>query len=176
MSEKDIKMHVKLGDAEFTAEGPEGTVNEQFKMFLEALSGASERPRKPAEDATRANIPNQSERAQQPEDALLNGLFAQDNKGVVSLRHRIQTANPIPDSLLLLLYGYRVLTGQDMVLATKVNAGLQQSGVTLNERVDRSLGPNEEFIRQGGRAGGKNYGLNNLGVNRAEELLREVAA
>ncbi|MFI5365071.1 MAG: hypothetical protein ACHQ4J_05565, partial [Candidatus Binatia bacterium] len=42
-----IKLHVKLGAAEFSAEGPEAVVNEQYRKFLEAFSSSPTTPDHP---------------------------------------------------------------------------------------------------------------------------------
>lgn len=76
----------------------------------------------------------------------------------------------LADGLLLLLYGFRKLKQQEMVLSLDLMKAARQSGIQL-PRLDRTLAKHKELVVEGGAGKGKRYGLNNLGITRAEEIM-----
>ena len=70
------------------------------------------------------------------------------------------------DTLLMLLYGYAVLKGQDMMLGTQLIRAARQSGISL-DRIDRALVKYDSLLLKGGQRKGRKYGLNNQGKKKA---------
>ena len=170
------KVTIKIGDAEFSAEGDKDAVAAQFDAFLAALARqpapaaaatpASPTPKPPlAEEA--GNGGNGGDGDHNPD--LVKRAF-KVTKDIVSLNYLPKTAQKDSDSLLLLLYGYAVMKGQEQVLGTQLIRAARQSGVTL-QRVDRALARHESLLLKGGARKGVKYGLNNQGMKAAKEML-----
>ncbi len=94
-------------------------------------------------------------------------------KDLISLRYLPKTEMAESDALLLLLYGYEKLKGQDAVLGTQLLRAAKQSGLTF-ERVDRPLSRHESLLLKGGARKGTKYSLNNQGRIKAMEILRTL--
>ena len=165
------KLHVKIGQAEFNAEGSEETVRQDYDKFLSALS-ATHTSARSQEQSSRDNGPDGSE-ASGIDNFSLHRAFRKDRRGIVSLRVRPNTPNRIADSLLMILYGFRILRGQDDVPVIQLMEAAKQSGAQV-ERIDRAIAPHKDLVTRGGAKRGGRYGLNNPGVARAEELLRQM--
>jgi hypothetical protein len=175
------KLSVKVGSAEFSAEGPEAAVKEQFAAFLEIVSSQPVAGTKPA-DAKR--LP--ADTPEVPSVVIGNGTFEPgvdrscldeayivDSKGLVSLRTLPPTEDRQADTLILLMYGHRALRQQPNVSADALINGARQSGLTL-DRLDRVLGGYTHLHRKGGVRRGTRYTLNNPGIAHAEGILREM--
>jgi hypothetical protein len=79
---------------------------------------------------------------------------------------------PEADAVLLLLFAYKQLRGDEDIPVTTLNAALIQSGCRV-KRLDRILKDylhNRSIVRTGRGKGGK-YRLTNLGFQKAEGLL-----
>jgi hypothetical protein len=161
------KVRIKIGDAEFEAEGSEESVKQQYADFLAALAVAG--PQKaPKADGAKGN--NQQDAAE-PDKSALTRLFQVDGD-LVSLKFLPKTETATPDALMLLLLGYALLKNQEMVLGTQLTRAARQSGLAKIERVDRAFGKyGDDFLQRGGAKKGTRYGLNNQGTNKAKELL-----
>lgn len=163
------KLHVKIGQHEFEAEGQEQVVNEQYEKFLAAVSTS---PIQPPSIHTENKVQKVETRdGIAPE--LLERAFSVDNEGIVSLRVRPNTATRNADALVLILYGFRVLRQSSEVPVLAVMEAARQSGIQI-ERADRAIAPHNELVIRGGTRRGGRYGLNNAGVVHAENLLREM--
>ncbi len=163
------KLHIKLGDAEFSAEGPEASVKEQFESFRTLLSAKS--VASPDAPPRKENPPNQSQEAT---DRLRRVFTASEDETVVSLKILPRGDTGEPDALLLLLYGFRFLGPKvtDVLAGTLMKAAAT-SGLRL-ARIDRVISVHGAFVTEGGAKRGKRYGLNNQGVNRAEEIIKQL--
>lgn len=167
------KIHVKLGDSEFMAEGSETTVKEQFDRFLDALSKFTADPK-----TKQPPVLDTSKSAQPPgemkllDQNLMDRVYRQDDRVGLSLRVRPSTATQIADAILLLLYGYVTIKGEHDVLAARLTKSMSQTGLTF-DRVDRVMASAsyDGLITETGQRGGKRYGLNNAGLAKAQELL-----
>jgi hypothetical protein len=171
----DQKVQVKIGNAEFSAEGEQGVVQAQFEKFLEALqalgtgavSGATAGGG-PAVSAERGN----GEPGIGPDlEDLVKRVFADEARGL-SLRVLPTGERAEGEALLLLLFGFFKLRGEANVLAGTLMTAARQSGVVIR-RIDATLLQREfkDLVTQSGRKSGRRYGLNNRGIARAEELL-----
>lgn len=166
------KLHVKIGQSEFTAEGTEESVKQDYERFLAALSIVPS-PARPLTENLQIQ-PGRSEiTTPDLEPTVLQRAFTEDQQGIVSLRVRPSTPNRVADALLLILYGFRFLRSQHDVPVIQLMEAARQSGVGI-DRIDRAIAPHRELITYGGTRRGGRYGLNNPGVIMAETLLREM--
>lgn len=166
-----FKIQVKIGSAEFMAEGSEETVKTAYEQFLGILEKevgkAPAAPRVPSGAGENAANSVSSE----PGAELLERVFSREGD-VVSLRLMPPAENPnrAADAAILLLYGYRSLLGLKDVPVTKLNDGLRKSGVAV-DRVDRFIGAHSSLFMRGGTRSGGRYTLNNQGINSAQSWL-----
>ena len=168
------KMRVKIGDAEFEAEGSEEAVKAQFASFLDILKAAPAR-QKPADKKPVDGNGAQADALDvltPPGTDLLARVFQNDND-LVSLRLLPRTPNAASDTLLLLLYGYVHLKNEAMVLGTHLIKAAHQSGVKL-DRIDRVIAKHDDLLLKGGARKGTKYGLNNRGKEKAKELMQKM--
>jgi hypothetical protein len=168
------KLHVKLGDAEFIAEGSEASVKEQFERFLEAYKVV----RPPSRETTAENglLPEVASIAVDSsgiDHRVLGRVFALSKDGLVSLRVLPRGEGREANTVLLLLYGYQVLREQHDVLGSRLLQSARQSGMPM-DRVDRSLAPHINLVTKAGARRGTRYGLNNRGRSEAEGLVQRI--
>lgn len=172
MENKPYKVRVRLGNAEFEAEGGEAVVKEQYDMFLKALasSGGLVQEQHLSEDCSE----NSSARIQGAEAGgeLVDRVFSND-RGVLSLRVLPQTKNRDADALLLLVYGYTKVKGGHDVFGTQLMKSARQSGLTI-DRVDRVIVAHKGLYMRGGARRGAKYTLNNQGVIKSEQIMKEM--
>jgi hypothetical protein len=166
---ESYRLDVKLGSAEFSAEGPEATVKQAYQQFLQAASslGSASAPPSPHGQEGREALAMGGEVSQD----LLNRVFSAEGNSV-SLRLLPEGANRAADAAILLMYGFRKLLGQQEVPITKLNAALRKSGLQVH-RLDRFIGVHSTLFMKGGARSGGRYTLNNQGVRQAQSWLRE---
>lgn len=184
------KLSVKLGNAEFTAEGGADLIRDQFALFLEALKTQPAAPAPAGSDAAQDEAATVEERVEStaPQNGAqlftpapngtvpLDRVFKFDHRGgVVSLIHLPTTTNANADAIVMLLYGFAQLAHATSVGTIPLMKGAKQSGLNL-ERIDRVLGPNAQYVTRGGTRRGTRYGLNNRGEQYAQELIRGMLA
>lgn len=181
---EQFKLAVKLGEFEFSAEGPEGIVRDQYKAWLTlveqlARTGRHTAPRgmrigaaAEADSLTGASPTGGSTGA--PSNDLLKRVFLVDPKaGTVSLRVLPQGPNREGDSLILLIYGFAHYFSETAVLGTKLMKAARASGLQVG-RVDRAIGPHSDKVTVAGLRKGRKYGLNNPGAAYAHRALSEI--
>lgn len=164
------KIQIKLGDSEFLAEGSEKAVQGQYELFLKALAAL------PASPPGKNKNVNGDGRPLMPESeidqAYLDRVFLRDEEtGGVSLRILPRTDKNNADALIVLLYGYRVLSERHDVTSGDLLGSARLSGLTFG-RLDHTIKTHQSLITEGGLRRGKKYGLNNQGVNHAEKTIR----
>jgi hypothetical protein len=177
-----FKLNVKLGGSEFSAEGPEDAVKEQYKQWLDlvakfgtgapGLARDGGREAQPRGDA----VTSQSGAGGRGDDAVdedvLMRVYEVDRKGEgVSLR--VLPSGGKPDALILLLYGFHHFFSNHAVLGTQLGKAARISGVQV-DRVDRAIEPNADKLTVAGFRKGRAYGLNNPGLAYARKLLSEI--
>jgi len=164
-----VKIHVKIGDHEFTAEGDEPTVQVWYKDFLDRLKSA------PVKRQDSPEQPSQSRTDDTQEAALRERVFKDEKGSVLSLKALPKGDKGSADALLLLLYGHLVQRGEDGITAIQLKRSADKSGVTF-ARVERvfKLAGYEGLISQSGKKAGSRYALKNPGITKAKELLRTV--
>jgi hypothetical protein len=177
------RMRVKIGTAEFEAEGPEEAVRADYQAFLTSLVERVPERAPEAQAITQSIIDPatplettepSSTSGQSPDD--IKALFDYNPKRkIVSLRFPPQGADRLPKTLLLTLYGYKRLAGEDEVPVTLLKAALVLAGLSV-DRVDRIAEPlrREGLILKGGKAKGGKYRLTNPGISKAESDAREL--
>lgn len=172
MEQKPYKLRVKLGEAEFEAEGEEEVVREQYEMFLEAISGTQDVVAQPRQSATDTQNDAPDDKSDEFDSNLLDRLFSVE-RGVLSLRVLPQTKSRSADALLLLIYGFMKLQGEHDIFGTKLMKSARQSGLSI-DRVDRVISAHKGLYMRGGARRGAKYTLNNQGVKKAEEIIEKM--
>ena len=179
------KVHVKLGPAEFEAEGPEETVKEQLNHFYIAATqpfiqhpqnaasgnnGGSTVAVPPADTATSAGP------ATDVDPKIIDRLFREED-GVVVLRAKPKGEDPNGEALLLILWGYFVCKNQIEITGSELVNSCKKSGIKL-ERVDETLDKRSirGFVTTGGAGRRKSYSLTNGGMEHAASQARTIFA
>jgi hypothetical protein len=179
------KLEVRIGDAQFSAEGSEEAVKEQFDKFLDALRAvAPTRHAPPAPPPLNTLTPGR--RAIELDDGggengkgggldkkLIERLFMLGDDGQLSLRVLPNGDERDADALVLLLLGYAVILDAISVTGMHLMKGARQSGVMIG-RIDRVIDARQQYITKAGYKRGIRYGLNNPGMQYAETLARKV--
>jgi len=175
------KLKIKIGSAEFEAEGSEETVRGQFEEFKALLdhpahtsAGSS-----PSNGNGGAQAQVASTKQKGPDVTGLDRLFTVDEKNgkkTVSLRF-LPAEGDERDSIavLLILLAQEKLVGEERVRVTTLKEALERSGLTL-ARVDRVADKprRQGFLMKGGKGKGGNYALTNTGRIRAAEELKNL--
>jgi hypothetical protein len=178
---ENSKLKLRIGIHEFEADGPPELVKEQLQAFKELI--ASHTPAAPEpliRTAVGISVGAGTASAvgvdAPPADAapeMLQRIMRVDDR-VVSLTIRART---IDEAVLLLLYGQKMLRGNDSVTGAEVMEGLTATGARVS-RVDRLLekaGDIGDAIVLGvGRA--KRYRLTNAGAAKARAIAAELVA
>jgi hypothetical protein len=169
------RIKIKLGEAEFEAEGSEQSVQAQYELFLAALERKS--VKEPDISNPKANGADEQERQAMPprvfDETLLARIFELRQDGVVTLRVLPKGNGKEADALLLLLLGYRRLKNEEDVLATHLLRAARYSGVSIY-RPAHALADHEQFLIRGGQKKGSTYSLNNQGLTKAEEIAAKI--
>lgn len=168
------KLQVKIGQSEFSAEGPEEAVRQAYADFLAANAQVKTAALTPHTAAGVPTLAVSTSTATPPEDAATLDRYFKREGDIISLRHLPATPNRTADAAIVLIYGYMKMAGMEDVPVTKLNEGLRRSGLNLT-RLDRELGVNHSLFRKGGQRSGGRYTLNNQGLKQAEDWLTEWA-
>ncbi len=186
-----IKIHVKVGTAEFSAEGPRDLVDRQYQQFLEALPKAEVQAEPKPATRPKLRFKHLLDRRATVDKAgrltlhfaspidrgVLNAVYA--STSARELRLKVRHAEP-GGSILLLLYGFRVRRGDAAVLGGDLLAAAQASDINI-DRVDRVLEefatrhhPDAQLVRSSGERRGKRYSLTPAGVLFVEQILERI--
>jgi hypothetical protein len=164
------KIHVKIGDSEFSAEGDESTVKDSYSLFLDALK--TRVVHQPVPPEKQQNLSNGTDKTSLSATDL-ERVFSVDEAGAISLKFKPASENRDADGLLALLYGYKVLKGMNEVLSLRLKSSSVQSGLT-DLKASSVLGQHAQYVRTGGSRRGSTYSLNNPGIAKAEEIIRSM--
>lgn len=169
--EQAHRIKIKIGNAEFDAEGSPELVKEQFKEFMAAISlMGSDKPLSIVPTGTPDVPPNPAPSDKSGVDAsILERIFMRGDP--LSLAALPKSDNANPDALLVLLYGYTKILGQPQVTGTMLMKSAKKSGVNV-DRIDRVINAHTDFILSAGAKKGMRYSLNNRGVQAAEQIIR----
>ena len=165
------KLHVKIGHAEFEAEGSEKSVKEQFDQFLAAIGQKTHTDINSNGQQAAQSADNGSRNTEVDATILAKAFRELDDQ--LSLLHLPPTETQQADALLLILYGYHRLKDQAAVGVMQLMGCARQSGLQI-ERADRTIASHMQFVNRGGYKRGSRYGLNNRGIAHCEEILREM--
>ena len=195
------RVHFRLGQVEFNAEGPAETVKEQFTSFLKFASTHGATFHVPAA-RLHGTVPengngreSEGQNAARPsplpptdpirsddqdgldEAANTASVFSEDeHTGVISLRALPRTNAPETDTLLLLLLGHLTLKRARNVKATALMRGAKQSGIKMGDRISKFLVPYQSLVTRGGDRHASWYALTNPGIEHAKKLCSEILA
>jgi len=166
---ENYSLKVKLGEAEFSAEGPEDTVKEAYHKFLDALQKSGIPP---VPDSVGGGA---SDDTGQGLSDLMEKAFKKESDDVVSLRMQPpgDGSQRNADAAILLIYGFQEYLGMETAPVTKLNEGLRKSGIMV-KRLDRFIGTHDEYFLKGGARSGGRYSLTNPGKDWAEKKLRSM--
>jgi hypothetical protein len=169
--QSNYRLRIKIGTAEFDAEGPEQTVKEQFDMFLKTVQAA---PLVPPVNTPAANVvvpPLDIKPGADPEIPTdITGRVYAERDGLVTLRMLPRGDNRDADALVLLLYGFQIFKGLTSVTAVSLAKAARISGLGL-DRIDRSMLAHKQYVNEAGAKRGKQYSLNNQGLAFAKTLV-----
>lgn len=166
------RLKIKIGQHEFEAEGPPEAVNAQFEAWKDLISALPSTGQFDQSGGGPAAPPN-PESAKPPVE--LPGIFEHDRKkNLISLRVHPRGDHRFADALLLIMYAYKLLD-QDEVMVGRLKEAMALTGLRL-ERVDRTMEPHlrANLVLKGGTGKGGKYRLTNMGIQRAEVLVREL--
>jgi hypothetical protein len=179
------KVHFKVGDKEFGAEGTVETVQRALAIFLDLIGaepnggGAS-----PDDSGNHDGAPVDPPSPSNPvlpdcpngdaDSATLEQMFREEADGVISLRSLPRTASAAADGLCLLLLGHLVLKNRPSVSAKILMKGAKQSGIAVRDRVSTFLGKCSQYVVAHGTTRGTAYALNNPGIDYTKNLLKET--
>ncbi|MEW6721220.1 MAG: hypothetical protein AB1346_12280 [Thermodesulfobacteriota bacterium] len=177
MDAPSYKLHIKIGNAEFDAEGPQEVVQKSFDKFLDAAGRvASAQVAPPSLEEPAVAPPPKPPGSRQLDTALLPRVFDADPKRqIVSLRILPPGGpNRAGDAGIMILYGAQMMLRIHDFPVTKLKKGLVKSGVQF-DRVDKLIAPCTQFVIKSGSKGvGGKYALNNLGIAHAESLVQSL--
>jgi len=162
--DSSYKLQVKLGSAEFSAEGQEETVKQAFQKFLEAVKSSSD-TKLFLEKTPDKETPEEISRG------LLDKVFSVAGDFISLRLLPTDSPNKAADSGILLIYGFQKLLQLEEVPVTKLTQALTKSGVSF-DRVDRILSVHKGLYMKGGTRSGGRYSLNNQGIQQAESWLK----
>lgn len=151
----------------FNAEGPDDYVSKAFEEFKGLLALAPAMPQKAGKHADDGAGGNGGG------DLPLDRLFTQDDYYGVALTAKPKTDEPDADGVLAILYGFAVLKKESNVTAMRLQRAAEKSGLDT-PRLGRVVARHAAMITESGKGKGKRYGLNNPGMTRAAEILREI--
>ena len=170
------KLRIKIGDNELETEGSADMVQAQLAAFMELVS-ATPAPQKPMESTTATT--EQPSNDTQPQRPINNGPLALDK--IMKVEGRIVSLTTRADSLehavMLLLFGQKTLRHNDAITGFEIVNGLRISGQPA-DRLGRVLAKiaDEGSIIVTGAHRGKKYRMTNQGMNRAQEIAKNVLA
>jgi hypothetical protein len=169
---KHVKM--KIGDAEFEAEVPADKVQAMYDQFLAALQNRA--PAKaPTVPSANGGSSDQVVGAAEAtfDSSMMQRIFEQRADGFVTLKLLPKGDGKEADAFLLLLFGYRRLKGEEVVLGTHLLRAAELSGLSTY-RPAHALASHERYVIRGGLKKGSTYALNNQGVTKAEEIAAKM--
>lgn len=166
----NTRIKVKIGDSEFEAEGPVGTVSAQFEAFKELLSSKLIQSQ-PTPSPNASNTSETLAQNEQPPHIPIEKILHVAGR-VVSLT-AIPTATV--DAALLIMLGHKDMRNHLSVTGQEIGDGLAQSGRPV-PRVDRVLDKaiEDAHVLKTGIKRGTRYRLTNQGLAKALNIASEL--
>jgi hypothetical protein len=163
------RLRIRMGQAEFEAEGPRPQVHEDYERFLSRLGREGTAPSPLPTDAPMGGPAPQNR---------VDLLYQVDkNRGVLSLRILPSIGSGVirhvANAILIILYGFKEYLGADSVPVLALANALRQSGHTGVKRLSTScnyLLKNGLLIKQG-TGKGSLYKASNLGLQTARSII-----
>lgn len=175
------RIKIKIGDAEFEAEGQTEIVQAQFDSFMKVVAGrattapAAQAPvSDPSATSAAANTATTAATAaSEPSPDVLSRVFRDtDALSLAALPHSGE--NPSADAMLALLYGYLRLRNENAVTGTSLMKSAKISGIPI-DRVDRLMDVHQpDFVLVAGVKKARRYQLNNRGIARAAQIINAI--
>lgn len=167
------RIKVKIGNAEFEAEGKPELVKKQYDEFMAAVANL---PKAPAAESVAAPTAEPEPRPNAAGNsklstAIIDRVFRQDDP--LSLMDTPKTDNAEADALLVLVYGHTELRGKPDVTGAALVKSASKTGLNI-DRISRTVDARREFIRSSGVKKGTRYSLNNRGIAEAERLIKAM--
>ena len=186
---ENLKLRIKVRDCELEAEGPQTFVHEQFEAFKQLLADMTQKSvlselrdetdRVPSQElSSPPRFPHEQALPKNSPAAALQKLLAWNDRtqqvtcAVIPEGH-LRTA----DTVLLLLWGYQELRGLSEISAMILNRGLKSAGFS-QFRLDRIMTPylKDRLVLRSGVGKGGQYRLTTRGVEKAQDLVQNLAA
>ena len=186
---ENLKLRIKVRDCELEVEGPQTFVHEQFEAFKQLLADMTQKPvlselrdetdRVPSQElSSPPRFPHEQALPKNSPAAALQKLLAWNDRtqqvtcAVIPEGH-LRTA----DTVLLLLWGYQELRGLSEISAMILNRGLKSAGFS-QFRLDRIMTPylKDRLVLRSGVGKGGRYRLTTRGVEKAQDLVQNLAA
>jgi|GEM_PF-3709930 hypothetical protein len=197
------KLKIKIGNAEFEAEGPTELLKDQFERFMTVVERIGDRPAvatgQGALSAPSPVVSGTGTVTPGPASLAVSGTTPASNPGSgngadgssapigedLLIRMFRRDADAISllalpngddggaDALVLLLYGYQRLMSRSAVNGYTLIRAAKQSGVNI-PRVDTVMAKRKDYVLAAGAKRGRVYSLNNRGVAYAEGVLRRT--
>jgi hypothetical protein len=181
------RLKIKLGNAEFEAEGSPASVKERFEQFLALIEKQpAAAPHNttitpdtgplvtdsvpPTVQATAATLSGDG--IVTVSEDVLSRVFRRDDD-VVSLLALPKGDSPDADALIALLYAFQRLLNKSHVTGVTLMTAARQSGVSI-PRIDTVLKSKADLVMAAGARRGRRYSLNNRGNVYAETLVRRM--
>lgn len=175
------RIKIKIGDAEFEAEGPTETVQAQFDLFMKAIAGRvtsapTAIPLGPTPSTASSVVEIASTTTNtsgEPTPDVLSRVFRDtDALSLAALPHSGE--NPNADAMLALLYGYLRLRNENAVTGTSLMKSAKISGISI-DRVDRLMDVHQpDYVLVAGVKKARRYQLNNRGIARAATIINAI--
>ena len=162
------RIHIKLGDYEFEAEGPTDIINKQFEAFQELVKNLGNAAKNFTSDKPDPEVSID----ETIDNTELSRIF-HESGDLLSLTATPETDDSKADALLLLIYGYNKLMNELKITGVTLMKAARQSGISIN-RVSQYMDTKKEFILTGGTKRGKRYSLNNKGIQYVEDMITEM--
>ena len=184
---ENLKLRIKVRDCELEAEGPQTFVHEQFEAFKQLLADMTQKSvLSELRDETDFSLSQESPALSLDKQALPKNSPAAAFQKLLAWNDRTQqvTCAVLPegplrtaDTVLLLLWGYRELRGFGEISALVLNKGLKSAGFS-QFRLDRIMTPylNDRLVLRSGVGKGGRYRLTTRGVEKAQDLVQNLAA
>jgi hypothetical protein len=170
------RIKMKIGVHEFEAEGPQDLVTAQFDAFKELISSGPKGVTAPNAASAFTQTNGSAINPATPTDvsqAILDRVFSKGNP--LSLAALPSGDNAASNALLILLYGFLKINGEQNVTGTMLNKAAKKSGVVNIDRIDRAMSVHQpDLVLTAGAKKGRKYSLNNRGIARAEEIIRTL--
>lgn len=173
MADEPYRLKIKIGANEFEAEGPKDEVRQQFEMFKEMLSTA------PAPIPVAK--PNDGELWPGHVPPLAAAALDASLANIMNVEGRIVSLTALPDSadesVLLILYGQKILRANDASTGSEIIDGLEASGPApsrIDRIIERAVDAGDVMSHGTGRA--KRYRLTNMGMSKARAIATALIA